>query len=295
MNETAPEPRHYTIGQLAAACGVTPRTIRFYEDCRLLAPRRLGHNRIYRPRDRARLELILRGRRLGFALADIADMLALFDLGAHDGPRMRLALHKARARIAELERQAVETDTALRELRAQSNLVRARLIELGLNPDEPLTAEEREMAAARRPRPARLRRRKGLRRAEPEEADETGADESGAEAGEPIVVTFKIEHPDPDFRPPPSDTPPVSFPIEITPEFRRHMRKEEKRRRREKAEDEGKGKGGGKRGREKGKGKGEGVGRAPARPPRSPRSDSSGVSLLVRSRVVTGDRSMSAF
>ena len=69
----------FTIGELATEFGVTTRTIRFYEDQGLLAPKRQGRNRVYDRRDRTRLKLALRGKRLGFALSEIREILDLFD------------------------------------------------------------------------------------------------------------------------------------------------------------------------------------------------------------------------
>ena len=71
--------RTFTIRQLCAEFGVTPRSLRFYEDKGLLNPARDGLNRVYAVRDRARLQLILRGKRVGFSLAEIRDMLDLYD------------------------------------------------------------------------------------------------------------------------------------------------------------------------------------------------------------------------
>ena len=69
----------FTVGELAAELEVTPRALRFYEDRGLIQPRRAGQNRIYTRRDRARLILILRGKRLGFSLAEIKEWLDLYD------------------------------------------------------------------------------------------------------------------------------------------------------------------------------------------------------------------------
>ena len=71
----------FTITDLAGEFKITPRTIRFYEDKHLLQPSRQGLSRVYSRRDRARLQLILRGKRLGFSLAEIKEMLDLYDLG----------------------------------------------------------------------------------------------------------------------------------------------------------------------------------------------------------------------
>ncbi len=110
--------RLYSIGDLAGEVGVSPRAIRFYEDQGLLAPRRIGGNRVYSGRDRARLQLILRGKRLGFALADIRELLDLYDVDRNHLEQLRATLIKGRVRIAELERQQQEIALTLEELRA---------------------------------------------------------------------------------------------------------------------------------------------------------------------------------
>ena len=106
------------IGDLAGELGISPRAIRFYEDQGLLAPRRIGGNRVYSARDRARLQLILRGKRLGFALADVKELLDLYDVDRDHLEQLRATLVKGRARIAELERQQQEIALTLQELRA---------------------------------------------------------------------------------------------------------------------------------------------------------------------------------
>jgi DNA-binding transcriptional MerR regulator len=109
--------RLYSIGDLAAEFDLSPRAIRFYEDHGLLAPQRIGGNRIYGPGDRARLILIQRGKRLGFALADIKELLDLYDVDEDHLEQMRATLLKGRARIAELELQQREIALTLEELR----------------------------------------------------------------------------------------------------------------------------------------------------------------------------------
>ena len=109
--------RTWTIAELAEEFGVTHRTIRFYEDQGLIAPQRIGNNRVYTHRDRARLKLILRGKRLGFALADIKELLDLYDVDRTHETQLRTALQKGRARIAELEQQLEEITLTLQELR----------------------------------------------------------------------------------------------------------------------------------------------------------------------------------
>src|SRR5262249_13137215 len=98
-------PRLYSIGDLATEFGISPRAIRFYEDQALLRPQRIGGNRVYSHGDRARLILVLRGKRLGFSLADIKEMLNLYDVDPQHVEQLRVALAKGRERIAGLERQ----------------------------------------------------------------------------------------------------------------------------------------------------------------------------------------------
>ncbi len=113
MNTT----RTFTIRQLTKEFGVTARTLRFYEDEGLIAPARRGQTRIYSTRDRARITLILRGRRVGFSLAEIREILDLYDV--HDGGKMQIthARKKFEERISTLERQKVDIEESLVELR----------------------------------------------------------------------------------------------------------------------------------------------------------------------------------
>ena len=106
----------YSIGDLAREFDVTPRTIRFYEDRSLLSPNRKGQNRIYTARDRTRLKLILRGKRLGFSIIEISEILDLYD--APDGAQSQLQffVEKIRARRAALQDQARDLAEALSEL-----------------------------------------------------------------------------------------------------------------------------------------------------------------------------------
>lgn len=122
-------PRLYSIGDLAAEFAISPRAIRFYEDQDLLRPQRIGGNRVYNHKDRARLILVLRGKRLGFSLADIKEMLDLYDVDPEHVEQLRVALMKGRERIAELERQRVEIAEMLRELRELESVVATRLQE----------------------------------------------------------------------------------------------------------------------------------------------------------------------
>ena len=107
----------FTIGELAAAFSLSPRAIRFYEDQGLLSPQRAGTTRVYTKRDRARLQLILRGKRLGFTLADIRQFLGLYDADRSKNRQMEMTLERTRARIAELEQQLEDITITLAELR----------------------------------------------------------------------------------------------------------------------------------------------------------------------------------
>jgi DNA-binding transcriptional MerR regulator len=108
----------YSIGDLASEFAISHRAIRFYEDHGLLAPQRIGGNRVYGHRDRARLQLVLRGKRLGFALADIKELLDLYDVDPRHLEQLHATLEKGRVRIADLERQQREIVLMLKELRA---------------------------------------------------------------------------------------------------------------------------------------------------------------------------------
>ncbi|MBV9747983.1 MAG: MerR family DNA-binding transcriptional regulator [Acetobacteraceae bacterium] len=109
--------RFWTVGELARELGVTPRTIRFYEDRGLILPGRAGTTRVYAPRDRARLILILRGKQLGFSLREIRDYLDLYDADPAHAGQIRLLLDKVRDRIARLDEQRTALDETLAELR----------------------------------------------------------------------------------------------------------------------------------------------------------------------------------
>ena len=119
--------RTFTIRQLCVEFDCTARALRFYEDNGLLAPARQGLNRIYSYRDRARLKLILRGKRVGLALAEIREILELYD--KHDGGATQnaLALAKFRQRIVALERQREDVDHSIEELRQACARLEAQL------------------------------------------------------------------------------------------------------------------------------------------------------------------------
>jgi len=106
-----------TVNQLAEELGITPRAIRFYEAKGLLAPARAGTTRVFDRRDRARLLLVLRGKRLGFSLAEIREYLDLYDAGRGQAGQVRLLLAKTQQRIAELEQQRRDLEQTVHELR----------------------------------------------------------------------------------------------------------------------------------------------------------------------------------
>ena len=130
MNRPEPENRDlFAIADLAKEFGISTRAIRFYEAKGLLAPERVGATRVFRRRDRARLILILRGKRLGFSLRDISDYLSLYD--ADRSQQVHLLVEKVDQRLASLERQRDDLETTINELRDIKKLADERLEKAG--------------------------------------------------------------------------------------------------------------------------------------------------------------------
>ena len=108
-----------TIREMCEAFEVTPRTLRFYESKELLSPIREGQKRLFTRRDRARLKLILRGKRFGFSLEEIRQLLDLYHVGDQQITQYTRTIELARKRLAEMERQHEELTSAISELKTQ--------------------------------------------------------------------------------------------------------------------------------------------------------------------------------
>lgn len=127
MNRPEPEGRDlFAIADLAREFGISTRAIRFYEAKGLLKPERVGSTRVFRRRDRARLMLILRGKRLGFSLRDISDYLSLYDAGSSTA-QVALLVEKVDGRLQLLERHLTDLQTTIAELREIRKLAKDRL------------------------------------------------------------------------------------------------------------------------------------------------------------------------
>jgi DNA-binding transcriptional MerR regulator len=120
----------YSIAELAREFDVTPRTIRYYEAEGMLAPDRKGQRRIYSPRDRVTLALILRGKRLGFSLAEAKEIIELYDAPQGEVGQLRALMDKLARKRDALEAKRRDAETALASMDEYAARCRERLIEL---------------------------------------------------------------------------------------------------------------------------------------------------------------------
>ncbi len=130
----------YSITELAKEFGVTTRTIRHYEDEGLLSPRREGLNRLFSNRDRVRLKLALRGKRLGFTLAETRELFDLYDLARDEKRQLQEFLAKLQRRRALLEQQREDIEVMLNEVTFFENQCRKLLAEHERSSKQPATA-----------------------------------------------------------------------------------------------------------------------------------------------------------
>jgi DNA-binding transcriptional MerR regulator len=121
--------RTYSITELCREFNVTPRTLRFYEQKGLLSPARRGWTRLFSYRDRARLQLILRGKRVGFALEEIKEMLDLYNLRDGQVTQLKVASVKMRERLEALRKQRIELEEAIGDLERTCEIVDGMLRE----------------------------------------------------------------------------------------------------------------------------------------------------------------------
>ena len=121
------ERSEFSIGELATEFDVTPRAIRFYEGHGLLAPRRAGQRRIYSPRDRTRLKLTLRGKRLGLSLSEIRELIDMYEPGRDERPQLKRFLAVLQAHTAVLVQQRGDIEAQLSELQAFEKKIKKQL------------------------------------------------------------------------------------------------------------------------------------------------------------------------
>lgn len=123
---------YFTITELTREFGVSTRTIRFYEDEGLLKPVRRGRTRLFRPAERRLLAFILRGKRLGFSIAEIREILQMYKEPPGVEGQMRLLIRRIGEKRAELEQKRRDIEETIRELDAAEEASLARLAELGV-------------------------------------------------------------------------------------------------------------------------------------------------------------------
>ncbi len=123
------QPLTYSIADLAKEFDVTPRTLRYYEDEGLVTPARCGQQRIYSHTDRVRLGWIMRGKRVGFSIADIKEMLALYNLGDDRQTQRKVTIEKCETRLQTLEAQRDDLDRVIAELSGFCDTLRTMIRE----------------------------------------------------------------------------------------------------------------------------------------------------------------------
>ena len=120
----------YTIGELAREFDITPRSIRFYEEQSLLSPKRPGQNRIYCNKDRVRIKLIMRGKRLGFSLAEIKNLFELYDSNPNSSVQLQTMLQLTEQKRAVLRQQLDDIQMLMNELDEVETRCREELADL---------------------------------------------------------------------------------------------------------------------------------------------------------------------
>jgi len=126
----------YTIGEMCEAFSVTPRTLRFYESKELLYPRRVGQKRLFTKSDRARLKLILQGKRFGFSLEEIRQLLELYNIDDQQTTQLTRTYELGIERLAAMKAQRDELNNAIEDLSEQLGWVENALAERGLKAAE---------------------------------------------------------------------------------------------------------------------------------------------------------------
>lgn len=117
---------HYSIGEMCDEFDVTGRALRFYEDEALIAPERRGTQRLYTDRDRARLAWILRGKRVGLSLADIKELLDLYDVGDNRRTQRLKTIERCQEQVDRLKRQRIDIEATIKELEGFIDLVKTQ-------------------------------------------------------------------------------------------------------------------------------------------------------------------------
>ncbi|TAN10957.1 MAG: MerR family DNA-binding transcriptional regulator [Rhizobiaceae bacterium] len=115
------------IGEMAESFGVSLRTLRFYEDKGLIQPRRIGNARLYSHRDKARLRLVLLGRKVGFSLREVKQLMDLYDPNGSNIRQMKVVLEKSERQLGRLDKQRLAIEEAISELKGLITTVRDRL------------------------------------------------------------------------------------------------------------------------------------------------------------------------